>query len=152
MIDAALSRPATIAEQAELRCQLALSYLFQGKLQQAATEARRVPDRQDVPEDAREEASVLLMRVLAKMPDQQQAEAWARTVLAARQPSSSTEVTTAVGLLTRVRWRDGRLAEGLRLYRESSPRSCSKRARTPTERATARPVTFQRPLRASFWR
>lgn len=116
VIDAALSRPTTSADQAELRCRLAVSYMLKGQLERAAAEARWVLGRQDVPKAAREEASVLLMRVLAGMPDQQQAEARARAVLAARQQSSR-EVTAAVGLLARVRWRDGQLAEGLRLYR-----------------------------------
>jgi DNA-binding NarL/FixJ family response regulator len=119
VIDAALSRPTTSAEQAELRCGLASCYLLKGQLDRAAAEARRVLDRQDVPRAARDEASVLLMRVLAGLPDQQQAEARARVVLAARQQSSSREVTAAVGLLARVRWRDGQLAEGLRLYRDA---------------------------------
>ncbi len=119
VIEAALTRPATSAEQAELRCRLAASHMLTGQLDRAAAEARWVLSRQDVPAATREEASVLLMRVLAGLPGQQQAQARARVVLAARQQSSGRELTAAVGLLARVRWRDGQLTEGLRLYRNA---------------------------------
>jgi DNA-binding NarL/FixJ family response regulator len=118
--EAALTRPATSAEQAELHCRLASSYAVTGELERAAVEARWVLSRPDVPAAAREDASLLLTRVLAGLLDQQQAQARARVVLAARQGSSGREVTAATGLLARVRWRDGQLAEGLRLYRDAA--------------------------------
>ena len=117
--EASLSRPAAICEQAELHCGLATIYNLMGKPERARTEAQWVLDRADVPENAREEASVLLLRALAGLPDLQEAEDRARAVLTAHREGNAKEATAAAGTLAVLRWRQGRIADALRFYREA---------------------------------
>ena len=117
--EASLSRPLTAAEQGEFRCGLASIYNMTGRPDRARTESEWVLARGDLPDRAHQEASRLLLRALAGLPDQQQAEDRAQAILAARAERGAGEVTAAVTVLAGLRWAEGRVMEALRLYREA---------------------------------
>src|SRR5262249_5344141 len=114
-----LSRPLTVAEQGEFRCGMASIYNMTGRPDRARTESEWVLARDDLPDRAHQEAATLLLRALAGLPDQQQAEDRARAVLTARAERDAAEVTAAVSVLAGLRWREGRVMDALRLYREA---------------------------------
>jgi DNA-binding CsgD family transcriptional regulator len=118
--EASLSRPLSVAEQGEFRCGLASIYIMTGQPDRARTESEWVLGRADLADRAHREASTLLLRALAGLPDQQQAEDRARAVLTARAERDAGEVTTAVSVLAGLRWREGRVMDALRLYREAA--------------------------------
>jgi DNA-binding CsgD family transcriptional regulator len=91
-----------------------------GQPDRARTESEWVLGRADLADRAHREASTLLLRALAGLPDQQQAEDRARAVLTARAERDAGEVTTAVSVLAGLRWREGRVMDALRLYREAA--------------------------------
>ncbi len=117
--EASLSRPLTAAEQGKFRCGLAAIYNMTGRPDRARTESEWVLARGDLSDRAHQEASTLLLRALAGLPDQRQAEERARAVLAARAERDAREVTAAVSVLAGLRWREGRVTDALRLYREA---------------------------------
>jgi DNA-binding CsgD family transcriptional regulator len=118
LAEATLSHPMTIAEQAELRCGLAAIYTLTERPDQARAQSLWVLEHADVPESTRLEASVLLLRALAELPDRQEAEGRAQALATSRE-GNVREVTAAVGVLAALRWRQGCVADGLRMFREA---------------------------------
>jgi DNA-binding CsgD family transcriptional regulator len=115
----ALAEPLAASAAADLRCALAAVHQLAGRGADAVAEADAVLAAPDVPDTARDRATLVLLAV----PDGERVTALADAVLDTPGGRDDAVVTAALAARARARWDAGRIAEAVRLAGEAVGRA-----------------------------
>ncbi len=159
LIGTSLGAPLPALARAHLRGALVSIHAASGRPEEARAEAEELLAEPDLPGSVRDDTMVALFAALAELPDFAAAERRARQVISlARRPAATVPgggtvpghavVAAARALQAHVRWNQGQLAEGLRLFRQARAEASARPEAAARTGAEAGPEPLHPPARS----